>query len=101
MGCGFHYSCILFLIISLQTPLSFSINTQGQFFFVNPIFFLLFSRFVKGFDSNIFGENLGYALLKFRARVSDPHGTLANWNINSDLCSWSGVTCVDGNVQIL
>ncbi|KAJ4912614.1 putative LRR receptor-like serine/threonine-protein kinase MRH1 [Raphanus sativus] len=71
MGCGFHYSCILFLIISLQTPLSFSINTQG------------------------------YALLKFRARVSDPHGTLANWNINSDLCSWSGVTCVDGNVQIL
>ncbi|CAH8345428.1 unnamed protein product [Eruca vesicaria subsp. sativa] len=73
MGCGFHYSYIIFLIISLQAPLSFSINSQG------------------------------YALLKFRARVnSDPHGTLANWNVSgNDLCSWSGVTCVDGNVQIL
>ena len=72
MSCGFHYSFVLFLIISLQAPLSFSINSQG------------------------------YALLKFRERVnSDPHGTLANWNVSSDLCSWSGVTCVDGNVQIL
>uniref|UniRef100_A0A1J3CFJ5 non-specific serine/threonine protein kinase n=1 Tax=Noccaea caerulescens TaxID=107243 RepID=A0A1J3CFJ5_NOCCA len=75
MGCGFHFSCFLFLIISLQAPLlSLSINSQG------------------------------FALLKFRERVkSDPHGTLANWNVsgNDDLCSWSGVTCVDGKVQIL
>ncbi|XP_013608943.1 PREDICTED: probable LRR receptor-like serine/threonine-protein kinase MRH1 [Brassica oleracea var. oleracea] len=72
MGCGFHYSYVFFLIITLQAPLSFSVNPQG------------------------------YALLKFRERVnSDPHGTLANWNVSSDLCSWSGVTCVDGNVQIL
>ena len=48
--------------------------------------------------------NSGSALLKFRARVnSDPHGTLANWNVSgiNDLCYWSGVTCVDGKVQIL
>ncbi|ESQ55527.1 hypothetical protein EUTSA_v10024616mg [Eutrema salsugineum] len=73
MGCGFHYSCFLFLIISLQAPLSLSINSQG------------------------------FTLLKFRERVdSDPHGTLANWNVSgNDLCSWSGVTCVDGKLQIL
>ncbi|CAH2078622.1 unnamed protein product [Thlaspi arvense] len=75
MGGGFHYSCFLFLIIFLQAPLlSLSINSQG------------------------------FALLKFRERVnSDPHGTFANWNVsgNNDLCSWSGVTCDDGKVQIL
>ncbi|KAJ6333399.1 hypothetical protein OIU77_009297 [Salix suchowensis] len=42
-------------------------------------------------------------LLKFRARVdSDPFGSLANWNPNDiDPCSWSGVHCVGGKVQIL
>nr|VDC83012.1 unnamed protein product [Brassica rapa] len=29
--------------------------------------------------------------------ISDPHGTLSNWTVSgSDLCSWSGVTCVEG-----
>ncbi|CAN6913629.1 unnamed protein product, partial [Brassica oleracea] len=73
----YYYSCVLFLIISLEAPLSFSINTQvhGFWFF-----------------------NLGFALLKFRVRMnSDPHGTLSNWNVSgSDLCSWSRVTCVEG-----
>ncbi|KAL0692951.1 hypothetical protein Bca4012_060131 [Brassica carinata] len=33
---------------------------------------------------------------------SDPHGTLANWNVSDDHpCSWFGVTCVDNKVQIL
>ena len=47
--------------------------------------------------------NLGFALLKFRVRMnSDPHGTLSNWNVSgSDLCSWSRVTCVEGEVHIL
>ncbi|KAG7620977.1 Serine-threonine/tyrosine-protein kinase catalytic domain [Arabidopsis suecica] len=74
MGCGFHFPWFFFLIIGLQAPLSLSLTSQGS------------------------------ALLKFRARVnSDPHGTLANWNVSgiNDLCYWSGVTCVDGKVQIL
>ncbi|KAL1224788.1 Protein MALE DISCOVERER 2 [Cardamine amara subsp. amara] len=73
MGCGFHFPCFIFLIIGLQAPLSLSLNSQG------------------------------FALLKFRARLnSDPYGTLENWNVSgNDLCSWSGVTCVDGKVQIL
>ncbi|XP_010529201.1 PREDICTED: protein MALE DISCOVERER 2 [Tarenaya hassleriana] len=78
MGCkwspiGFQFSCFMFLIIALQTRSSLSIDSEG------------------------------FTLLKFRARVdSDPHGTLANWDSGFDkLCSWSGVTCVDGKVQIL
>ncbi|WZZ75614.1 hypothetical protein YC2023_086984 [Brassica napus] len=69
----YYYSCVLFLIISLEAPLSFSINTQVY----------------------------GFALLKFRVRMnSDPHGTLSNWNVSgSDLCSWSRVTCVEGEAS--
>ncbi|VVB08092.1 unnamed protein product [Arabis nemorensis] len=80
MGCrwnpiGFQFSCFMFLIITLlQSRSSLSLNSEG------------------------------YVLLKFRARVdSDPHGTLANWNV-SDLdhfCSWFGVTCVDNQVHML
>ncbi|XP_010494736.1 PREDICTED: protein MALE DISCOVERER 1 [Camelina sativa] len=79
MGCrwnpiGFQFSCFMFLIITLQSRSSLSLESEG------------------------------FVLLKFRARVdSDPHGTLANWNV-SDLdhfCSWFGVTCVDNKVQML
>ncbi|CAH8371723.1 unnamed protein product [Eruca vesicaria subsp. sativa] len=70
---GFQYSCIMFLIIILQSPSSFSLNSEG------------------------------FVLFKFRERVdSDPHGTLANWNVSDDhSCSWFGVTCVDNKVQML
>ncbi|XP_024011020.1 protein MALE DISCOVERER 1 [Eutrema salsugineum] len=78
MGCrwnpiGFQFSCFMFLIITLQSRSSLSLNSEG------------------------------FVLLKFRARVdSDPHGTLANWNVSDDhLCSWFGVTCVDNKVQML
>ncbi|CAN8325180.1 unnamed protein product [Cochlearia groenlandica] len=75
MGCGYHFSSFLFLIITFQAPLlSLSINSQG------------------------------YILSKFRERVnSDPHGTLANWNESGsvDHCSWLGVTCVESKVHIL
>ncbi|CAE6216970.1 unnamed protein product [Arabidopsis arenosa] len=79
MGCrwnpiGFQFSCFMFLIITLQSRFSLSLESEG------------------------------YILLKFRARVdSDPHGTLANWNVSDHdhLCSWFGVTCVDNKVQML
>ncbi|CDY26358.1 BnaA02g24120D [Brassica napus] len=78
MGCrwnptGFQYSCLMFLVITLQSRSSLSLNSEG------------------------------FLLLKFRERVdSDPHGTLANWNISDDhLCSWFGVTCVDNKIQML
>lgn len=47
--------------------------------------------------------NAGLALLEFRARIDrDPTGVLANWNPNdTDPCMWSGVHCVDGEVQML
>ncbi|KAL1206341.1 Protein MALE DISCOVERER 1 [Cardamine amara subsp. amara] len=79
MGCrwnpiGFQFSCFMFLIITLQSRSSLSLNSEG------------------------------IVLLKFRARVdSDPHGTLASWNVSDHdhLCSWFGVTCVDNKVQML
>lgn len=45
----------------------------------------------------------GLALLKFRAAVDyDPYDTFTNWNSDdSDPCMWSGVHCVDGEVQML
>ncbi|XP_077252228.1 leucine-rich repeat protein kinase family protein isoform X2 [Tasmannia lanceolata] len=45
----------------------------------------------------------GLALLEFRARVeTDPYGALSNWNPDdTDPCMWSGVNCVDGEVEML
>ncbi|KAG4971377.1 hypothetical protein JHK82_037043 [Glycine max] len=48
-------------------------------------------------------ENLGLALLAFRARITnDPFNALVNWNPNDcDPCKWLGVHCVDGKVQMM
>jgi hypothetical protein len=45
----------------------------------------------------------GLVLLEFRGRVnSDPFGALSNWNPNdNDPCSWFGVHCAAGKVQML
>ncbi|KAJ0240690.1 Protein MALE DISCOVERER 1 [Hirschfeldia incana] len=78
MGCrwnpiGFQFSCFMFLIITLQSRSSLSLDSEG------------------------------FVLLKFLERVdSDPHGTLANWNVSDDhMCSWFGVTCVGNKVQMV
>ncbi|KAL5576523.1 hypothetical protein UlMin_018222 [Ulmus minor] len=48
-------------------------------------------------------DDEGLVLVAFRGRInSDPFGALENWNSNDDdHCSWSGVLCVDGEVQML
>ena len=48
-------------------------------------------------------QNAGSVLLEFRAGVDyDPYGVFANWNpIDNDPCGWSGVHCVNGEVQML
>ncbi|TKY71850.1 LRR receptor serine/threonine-protein kinase [Spatholobus suberectus] len=48
-------------------------------------------------------ENLGLALLEFRATItSDPYNALVNWNPNDcDPCKWVGVHCVDDKVHML
>uniref|UniRef100_M8C3Z3 Putative LRR receptor-like serine/threonine-protein kinase n=1 Tax=Aegilops tauschii TaxID=37682 RepID=M8C3Z3_AEGTA len=45
----------------------------------------------------------GLALLELRARVEgDPHGVFHDWDpMDNNPCSWSGVQCSDGNVEIL
>ncbi|TVU22828.1 hypothetical protein EJB05_32548 [Eragrostis curvula] len=45
----------------------------------------------------------GLALLELRARVeADPHGAFQDWDpLDSNPCSWSGVRCSDGKVEIL
>jgi hypothetical protein len=45
----------------------------------------------------------GLALLELRARVEgDPHGVFEDWDpMDNNPCSWSGVQCSDGNVEIL
>jgi hypothetical protein len=46
---------------------------------------------------------LGLALLELRARVEgDPHGVFDDWDpMGNNPCSWSGVQCSDGKVEIL
>ncbi|KAM0915256.1 hypothetical protein ACQ4PT_010963 [Festuca glaucescens] len=45
----------------------------------------------------------GLALLELRARVvGDPHGVFDDWDpMGNNPCSWSGVQCSDGKVEIL
>ncbi|KAJ1282081.1 hypothetical protein BS78_03G022700 [Paspalum vaginatum] len=45
----------------------------------------------------------GLALLELKARVeADPHGAFQDWDpMDSNPCSWSGVRCFDGKVEIL
>ncbi|GAV67972.1 LRR_1 domain-containing protein/Pkinase_Tyr domain-containing protein/LRRNT_2 domain-containing protein [Cephalotus follicularis] len=71
---GFQFLCFLLLIFCLEIGLSCSVQ-----------------------------ENERLVLLEFRARVSsDPHGAFANWNPKDDTpCSWLGVYCVNGQVQML
>ncbi|GAB2298586.1 hypothetical protein Dimus_032653 [Dionaea muscipula] len=47
--------------------------------------------------------NAGLQLLKFRERVYfDPHNAFASWNPDDeDPCTWFGVHCIDGKVQML
>ncbi|XP_010538565.1 PREDICTED: protein MALE DISCOVERER 2-like isoform X2 [Tarenaya hassleriana] len=69
-----------------------------------PIGFQLscFMYLIIGLQTSSFSlDSEGFALSKFRARIdSDPHGALANWD-GDKVCSWSGVNCVDGKVQML
>lgn len=103
MGCrwnptGFQYYCFMFLVITLQSCPSLSLNSEGKH--INNLFSILPSLECL---IEVFLNVVGFVLLKFRERVdSDPHGTLANWNISDDHpCSWFGVTCVDNKVQML
>uniref|UniRef100_A0A0D9UY39 Protein kinase domain-containing protein n=1 Tax=Leersia perrieri TaxID=77586 RepID=A0A0D9UY39_9ORYZ len=52
-------------------------------------------------DATLNGE--GMALLELRERVeADPHGAFRDWHpTDATPCSWSGVQCFDGKVEIL
>ncbi|KAJ6738293.1 PROTEIN MALE DISCOVERER 2 [Salix koriyanagi] len=65
------------------------------------VFFVLTLGLENQFSWSLNDE--GLVLLEFRGRViSDPFGALSNWNPNDiDPCSWSGVHCAAGKVQIL
>ncbi|KAF5742345.1 putative receptor protein kinase [Tripterygium wilfordii] len=69
----FQFQCFLFLILGLENPGSRALNDEGL------------------------------VLLELRARVtSDPSNAFANWDPNdSSPCSWLGVSCVGGKVQML
>lgn len=42
------------------------------------------------------------ALVLFKKMIKrDPNGVLSNWDMNSDLCSWNGVTCSQGRLTQL
>ncbi|CAL4958892.1 unnamed protein product [Urochloa decumbens] len=64
------------------------------------ILMLLQAQAVRGVAS-INGE--GLALLELKAKVeTDPHGAFQDWDpMDSSPCSWSGVRCLDGKVEIL
>ncbi|XP_038690976.1 protein MALE DISCOVERER 2-like isoform X2 [Tripterygium wilfordii] len=69
----FQFQCFFFLILGLDIQGSRALNDEGL------------------------------VLLEFRARVtSDPSNAFANWDTNdSNPCSWLGVSCVDGKVQMV
>ncbi|KAL0921455.1 hypothetical protein M5K25_008529 [Dendrobium thyrsiflorum] len=65
---------------------------------------LLLLMFGPFFLASVSGLNAeGVSLLTFKGSISqDPEGSMANWNSSSqDPCSWSGVTCKDGEVVSL
>ena len=51
----------------------------------------------------MWNEIAGQALLEFKEGItSDPYGAFENWNPNDyNPCKWSGVSCVEGKVQML
>ncbi|RWR81353.1 Leucine-rich repeat protein kinase family protein, putative isoform 1 [Cinnamomum micranthum f. kanehirae] len=70
---GFGLSLGLFLVLSLTFQNSWCLNSEGL------------------------------ALLQFRERVErDPYGALLDWDVDDDdPCSWFGVGCLFGQVEIL
>lgn len=98
---------LFFLIPCFIVQGSLAIITDGKWlnsFLLWYIYIWCFSLF--NFDCCIvemdFGDT-GLVLLEFRARIdSDPYGALANWNSNDTTpCTWYGVHCVGGKVQML
>ncbi|XP_010274454.1 PREDICTED: protein MALE DISCOVERER 1-like [Nelumbo nucifera] len=75
-------------------PFGFQLHMVNCFFFM-----MLLLEIQQCWTLNV----EGLALLEFRARIdSDPYGVLSNWNPNDrNPCTWSGVHCVDGKVQML
>jgi len=65
------------------------------------VFFVLLQAQAWGGAAPLNGE--GLALLELRARVEgDPHGVFHDWDpMDNSPCSWSGVQCSDGKVEIL
>ncbi|XP_057424481.1 receptor protein kinase-like protein ZAR1 [Lotus japonicus] len=42
----------------------------------------------------------GYVLLTFKHSITDPQGSMSNWNSSDDNpCSWNGITCKDQTVM--
>lgn len=70
---GFWFSCLLALILVSGIQECLSLNGEGL------------------------------ALMQFWTRIDfDPYGALANWHFDDgDPCLWSGVRCVNGEVQML
>ncbi|GFZ06148.1 leucine-rich repeat protein kinase family protein [Actinidia rufa] len=71
--CGTQISCFVIFILVLGSHGCWSLNSEG------------------------------WVLLEFSAIVDDdPYGAFANWDANdNNPCMWSGVHCVNGNIQKL
>lgn len=104
--------CLALLILVLESQGRCSLNSEGKKKKKNLTRTMLFSPCdnVSHFWASAchysllkMETNVGLALLEFRAGVdSDPYGAFANWNPNDcDPCLWSGVQCVNDQVQML
>ncbi|TVU25342.1 hypothetical protein EJB05_27834 [Eragrostis curvula] len=60
--------------------------------FLFPVLLLLLSPYATCLVMHG-NETDRMALLDFKLSCSDPHGSLASWNVSSHFCSWKGVSC--------
>lgn len=109
--CRIQLWCLALLILVLESQGRCSLNSEGKKkkILTRTILFSqcdnisYFWALVRHHSFLKMETNVGLALLEFQAGVDlDPYGAFANWNPNDcDPCLWSGVQCVNSQVQTL
>lgn len=64
-----------------------------------PLLFLFLLIFSSNISSGVSLNAEGYVLLGLKQSITDPDGSMSNWNASDENpCSWNGVTCKEQSV---